>query len=187
VEALVREDVERALCLVDEAEQLARTIADPEEQAWALARVSAALTRAKEWDRAEQLARTIADPEDQAWALVEVVEALVREDVERALCLVDEAEQLARTIADPEEQACALVNVAEALALASKEVSPNNNVRSKEPADMADGVLRSRACRLTALVLATDQWREALLLATRLAPEATLRAHDVLTRAWVTG
>ena len=57
---------------------MARAIADPEDQDWALADVAIALVRAGDLDRAEALARAIADPDGQQRALAELASAIAQ-------------------------------------------------------------------------------------------------------------
>jgi hypothetical protein len=98
----------------------------------------------------------------------------------------DRAEQIARTIDDPHQQARALASLARELADASTTVSLTDTTGSKQSANIASNVLRLRACGVTALVLATDQWQQVLLVATRLSRQAALRAHEALTRVGLT-
>ncbi|MFJ4536590.1 tetratricopeptide repeat protein [Streptomyces tibetensis] len=110
----------------DRAEQIARTITHPQEQARALIAVAGAVAEAGDHERAaglaahaEQNARTITNPLEQAWALVAVAGAVAEAgDHERAAGLAAHAEQIARTITDPDQQAWALVDVAGAVAAA---------------------------------------------------------------------
>ncbi|GAB3001458.1 tetratricopeptide repeat protein [Saccharothrix stipae] len=106
-------DRDRASRLLDQAEQLAHTMADgPDSHANALARVAGAAAEAGDPDRAEHIARTIADhPHAYANALVRMAGAVAEAgDVERA-------EEIALTIADhPHAYANALVRMAGAVA-----------------------------------------------------------------------
>jgi uridine phosphorylase len=92
----------------DRAEQIARTIVDPNEQGWALRDV-AAVVAPGDPDRAEQIARTIVDPNEQGWALRDVAAVVAPGDPDRA-------EQIAHTITNPHPQSQALTAVAVALA-----------------------------------------------------------------------
>ncbi|MCM3882284.1 hypothetical protein, partial [Frankia sp. R82] len=74
---------DRAEQIATAAEQIARTITNPDWQARALAGVAGALAQAGEHDRAEQIAtaaeqiaRTITDPNSQAQALARVAGTL---------------------------------------------------------------------------------------------------------------
>jgi hypothetical protein len=69
-------DLEKARQVAVQAEAAARSITDPDRQAWALTEVTEALIRAGDLGGAEAAARSITDPDRQAWALTEVVEAL---------------------------------------------------------------------------------------------------------------
>jgi alkylated DNA nucleotide flippase Atl1 len=53
----------------DRAEQIARSIAESDAQAWALAALGMAMASAGDHDRAEQITRSITDPDRQAQAL----------------------------------------------------------------------------------------------------------------------
>jgi len=95
--------------LATSAEQTARTVAIPEEQAGALASVAEAWAHLGQWDRAERIARSITNPQDQGWPLVAVVEALLKAGQ------WNRAEQFAHTITNPKAGTWALTSVAQAL------------------------------------------------------------------------
>jgi hypothetical protein len=67
----------------DRAEQIARTITHPYQQAGALVELTRALADTDP-DRAEQIARTITHPYQQAEALAELTRALANTDPDRA-------------------------------------------------------------------------------------------------------
>jgi len=117
---------DRALTLIIDAEQAARSITDRiidiDEQLWALNMVAKALAEAGQWDRAEQAARSINDLGIGADALVWVAKGLVEAgQPDRALTLIIDAVQAARSITDyPTGQAWALNTMAKALAEAGR-------------------------------------------------------------------
>jgi tetratricopeptide (TPR) repeat protein len=112
-------DYDRARELADRAEQIARSITDPDEQARDLA---TAVALVGDYDRAEQIARSITHPHEQARTLAEVAEVTMAAagvgDYDRARELADRAEQIARSITDPCEQEDILARVAVAAARA---------------------------------------------------------------------
>ena len=61
----------------EQAEAVARSITDPDEQAQALAAVAGALAKAGQHEQAETVARSITGPEEQVQALAAVARALV--------------------------------------------------------------------------------------------------------------
>jgi len=129
------------------AEQLARSITSPDEQAAALTEVAMAMVAAGQPDRAEQLARTLTNPYRQAGVLTEVATALV------AAGQPDRAEQLAYSIPDPYRMA-ALTKLAVVLA-------ENGSVAA-----------RTRCLGVTATLLASSSWFRATPVLVALAPTA---------------
>ena len=103
---------DRARELADRAEQVARSITDPDDQARALAGVAGRWPAAGDHDRAEQVARSITDPDEQARALASVAGAVA------AAGDHDRAEQVARSITRPVRAGWALASVARAAAAA---------------------------------------------------------------------
>ncbi|MBR7834173.1 hypothetical protein KDL01_12935 [Actinospica durhamensis] len=100
----------QALRLVTGAEQFARAITDPVEQAWALATVATLMVAAGEYDRAEQLVHS--DTRSwgaRAWGLAGVAAEMV------AAGEFARAEQLARTVTDRDERAQVLAAAAKAM------------------------------------------------------------------------
>jgi tetratricopeptide (TPR) repeat protein len=103
----------------DRAEDLARTITDPNNRNQALSRLASAIAQTGDPDRAEAVARTISDPDAQAQALTGLATAAAQAgDAHRAYRLATAAEALASTITDPDPQARALTNLASAIAQA---------------------------------------------------------------------
>ncbi|MGI5267986.1 hypothetical protein ACQEUU_02405 [Nonomuraea sp. CA-218870] len=96
------------------AESLARSIADPGEQADALAEVTRVLAQEGELVKAEALARTIHHPGRRAWATAGVAWELAGRGEPVA------AEALADTIGEPERRAWALGMIARACRPASR-------------------------------------------------------------------
>ena len=108
-------DRDRARQLADRAEQIARSITDPDDQARALA---TAVALVGDYDRAEQIAQFITHPHEQARPLAEVAMAAAGAgDCDRARELADRAEQIARSITDRAKREDILARVATVVAL----------------------------------------------------------------------
>jgi hypothetical protein len=112
-------DPDGASRLATDAEALARTITDHDNQVQALINLAAAAAQAGDLDRAsrlatdaEALARTITNPDYQARVLVSLVTVIA------AAGDPDRAEALARTITEPDAQAWALASMITAVAQA---------------------------------------------------------------------
>ncbi|WP_258945781.1 hypothetical protein, partial [Actinomadura luteofluorescens] len=105
-------DLDRAWQAATDAEQAARSLTTPYEQAHALSAVLRALASAGKSDRAravatdaERVARSITDTYERARALAEVLGALVQAGE------LDRAESAACSITSPHEQASALKTI----------------------------------------------------------------------------
>jgi tetratricopeptide (TPR) repeat protein len=106
------------------AEQIARGLTDPREQARAVIGVAKVVAEAGDLERAaglaadaEQIARSITEPADQAKALAVVAGAVAEAgDHEWAAGLAADAEEVARTTPVPWQQGLALAEVAEVVA-----------------------------------------------------------------------
>jgi lipopolysaccharide biosynthesis regulator YciM len=98
VKILAKVEPDRAVRLARDAEQVARSVSDPQAQIWTRWYVVEALAKVRLWDLAGQIARSIPDARIEAWALGDLVTALVEAE------LWDLAEQTARNISDPRIQ-----------------------------------------------------------------------------------
>ncbi len=126
----------------DHAEALARTIADANQQAVALALLADVIAQAGDLVRAESLARTIADA-NQTAALVRLVIVIGRAgDLVRA-------ESVARTITDPSGQEWALTELAAVIGRAGDLVRAESLART-----IADANQQAAALALLADVIA---------------------------------
>ncbi|MFF5288388.1 hypothetical protein [Paractinoplanes globisporus] len=96
------------------AEQVARSITDPERQTEALAGLAGALATAVRYEQAEQVARSITDPDRREDALAGVAGSLSEAG------RYTEAEQVARLITYPDRNAEVLAGLARALAAAGQ-------------------------------------------------------------------
>jgi hypothetical protein len=145
-------DHERARDLATDTEQIARTVADP-QQSWALAAVAGAVAAAGDHERAEQIARTIINPSYQARALATLAEVVAGTgDRER---LATDAERIARTITSSYLQAKALITVAEIVGL-------------------------PRAGRLLGEALALESWWEPLSALAKILSQEVIRIVDAI-------
>ena len=93
-----------------QAEGVARSISDPDQEAWALAQIARSLAEAGNFKDAERLANSIRDPQRRVEALAQVAIALAK-DGQHEL-----AEKISHSIHDPYLQAEATARVADALA-----------------------------------------------------------------------
>jgi hypothetical protein len=85
-------ELARARPAASEAEQVARTITNPNSPAEALASLTTAFAKAGELKRAEQVARTITNPNSQAHALASLTTTLAEAgELERARMVVASA------------------------------------------------------------------------------------------------
>ena len=83
--------------MASQAETVARSITNPDEQAEALAAVARALAQAGQHEQAAAAARSITNPDQQAEALAAVARALVaRGDTKQARCVASAACGLVR-------------------------------------------------------------------------------------------
>ena len=136
------------------AEQIARTINGPFEQAEALTAVARAVAAAGDLDRAEEIARTITGPFQQAEALTAVARAVAAAgNLDRAKHVATMAEQIARTITGPSQQTLALTAIAQVAGL-------------------------QWACRLLGEAFAVGSWMVALPVLARLRPQAVLQIAE---------
>jgi tetratricopeptide (TPR) repeat protein len=183
------------------AEQIARSITNFNIQARAVTTVVEALAHARQWDSAEQIARSITNPLARASAMVALSKAIVDVDKGRALsfaadaekttCYIanahtqvravgavvqalahagqwDRAEQLTRTITNPEVQARAYTVLANIWAASNEEAEPDDA-----------GEYRG-ARRGLGIVLAGDQWLEAIPVLGNLDRTALVTTYEAL-------
>ena len=123
---------------VPRAEALARSMAEPSEQARALRAVARVVAEAGDLNRAEQLALSITAPDDQISALITTATTAVSVgDVDRARVLVDQGQSIADLIPEPWAQARALVSLAQCTARLG------DRVRSEALTDRAESAARS--------------------------------------------
>jgi hypothetical protein len=105
-------DEDRARRLTAAAQTIGRTISDPKEHGWILARLATAIRQASGLSHAEAFACTITDSYHRDWALADLASA-----ASQAGDLV-QAEALARTIANPHKQSDVLAELVTATAKA---------------------------------------------------------------------
>jgi len=107
--------------LLADAERIARSLSDPDDQAMVLAKLAGVVGG---WDRAEaevlsadaeRLARSLTDPDDQAWVLAGVAKAVAGWDRAKAEAVSADAEHIARTRTHPKVQAWVLTEIAKIL------------------------------------------------------------------------
>ena len=102
--------------LIADAERDARSVSRPDQQATALAAVSAALA-VIDPDHGEEVALSISAPDQKASALASLAEAVIGTDPDRAGRLIADAERLARPLPGASARAPALASVGRVLAM----------------------------------------------------------------------
>jgi Caspase domain len=108
-------DTKQAGRLIADAERDARSVGRPDQQATALAAVSAALA-VIDPDHGEEVAHSISAPDQKASALASLAEAVIGTDPDRAGRLIADAERLARPLPGASARAPALASVGRVLA-----------------------------------------------------------------------
>jgi Caspase domain len=108
-------DTKQAGRLIADAERDARSAGRPDQQATALAAVSAALA-VIDPDHGEEVAHSISAPDQKASALASLAEAVIGTDPDRAGRLIADAERLARPLPGASARAPALASVGRVLA-----------------------------------------------------------------------
>jgi hypothetical protein len=117
------------------AEQIAATITDEHDKAWAVTQLMEAVAPIDP-ARAEQIARSVTDPAHAGWVLAALAKAVAACDPARAAQIANEAERVARAIDDPYHAARTLDALVEA-------VAASDPARAAQTANEAERVARA--------------------------------------------
>lgn len=143
----------------DRAEEIVRSIGDPDERTRAWISVAGAMVKAGFLDRAERVAYSIVDPRQQAELLASVADALATAGE------LDHAERIARSIVDPDHQAQAWISIADAL--------PTTGVLDRADRPTHNSLLLRKTHALAEALRITPDWHIAIQKVAELAAQAT--------------